>query len=421
MSELNDPRRWRAGSRLGHRSRHDQRERHFGSALVDDSARVVAAQAPTGLGRVEEERRLDGALDLTPDFIVDVIAHFGDRNRWRLGVEARDHGIAHVEHVAGDESSRAGGEVPSENQVGPGDPHRLERSEDAPFVVLAQASGHFAIAVAQTPERRWRGDGFAIDAAQSTQRDDVARRLPERCQRMERQHLGPLVGIEWVELGEVRDAGARGRLDDQDRRCIARRCRRVVQGEGAGIEGLGHVDDDRTDHREAIGGMGMGEVDAVPVVAGAAHRIRKLQPRPVGVSMRKTSEGKGNKQSHASAIGLHPSVTTYRVNPASGDGAGPASGVDAVPPSQPNDIAEASQTIGNQPARKRDGARCIVQPCRRTAARRKSRSSPSHPVQRVVRTADHVMFMMIVFLWVKCSSIDSSEASLPRPERLTPP
>ena len=31
------------------------------------------------------------------------------------------------------------------------------------------------------------------------------------------------------------------------------------------------------------------------------------------------------------------------------------------------------------------------------------------------------MFTMMVFLWVKCSSIASSEASLPRPEDFTPP
>ena len=36
-------------------------------------------------------------------------------------------------------------------------------------------------------------------------------------------------------------------------------------------------------------------------------------------------------------------------------------------------------------------------------------------------TAPHPMFTMMVFLWVKCSSIASSEASLPRPLLLTPP
>lgn len=35
--------------------------------------------------------------------------------------------------------------------------------------------------------------------------------------------------------------------------------------------------------------------------------------------------------------------------------------------------------------------------------------------------ARHVMLMMTVFLWVKCSSIDSSEASRPRPDCFVPP
>jgi|GEM_PF-5292223 len=35
--------------------------------------------------------------------------------------------------------------------------------------------------------------------------------------------------------------------------------------------------------------------------------------------------------------------------------------------------------------------------------------------------ARYCMLMMMVFLWVKCSSMDSSDASLPRPDALTPP